>query len=43
MRRARALEDVLLPELASTLAAMETRLEELDQEEAVVMRRAAVA
>jgi len=42
MRRARALEDVLLPELAATLGALETRLEELEQEEAVGMRRAAV-
>lgn len=42
MRRARALQDVLLPEVAASLNAMETRLEELEQEEAVVMRRAAV-
>ena len=42
MRRARALEDVLLPELATTLAALETRLEELEQEDAVSMRRAAL-
>lgn len=42
MRRARALQDVLLPELAATLAAIETRLEELEQEEAILMRRAAV-
>jgi V/A-type H+-transporting ATPase subunit D len=43
MRRARALQDVLIPEIAASLNAMETRLEELEQEEAVVMRRAAVA
>jgi len=43
MRRARALQDVLLPELAATLAGIEMRLEELEQEEAVGMRRAAVA
>jgi V/A-type H+-transporting ATPase subunit D len=41
MRRARALQDVLIPEVAASLNAMETRLEELEQEEAVVMRRAA--
>ena len=34
VRRVRALEDVLIPEAAATLAAIEERLEELDREEA---------
>lgn len=38
VRRARALEDVLLPELDRTLWQVETRLEELEQEEAIAMR-----
>jgi V/A-type H+-transporting ATPase subunit D len=33
-RRARALEDVLLPEIDETIRALETRLEEIEQEEA---------
>lgn len=37
-RRARALEDVLLPELEQALNEMVIRLEELDQEEAVRVR-----
>ena len=41
VRRARALQDVLLPELASTVHGIETRLEELEQEEAILMRRRA--
>lgn len=41
VRRARALHDVLLPELARTVAEVETRLEELEQEDAVSMRRGA--
>ena len=39
VRRARALQDVLLPELDRTLAGIETRLEELEQEDAISMRR----
>lgn len=38
-RRARALEDVLLPELDETLAAIGAALEELEREEAVRARR----
>ncbi len=38
-RRARALQDVLLPELAQTLHEAEARLEEMEQEEAVWYRR----
>ncbi len=37
-RRARALEDVLLPELEQALQEISTRLEELDQEEAIRVR-----
>jgi V/A-type H+-transporting ATPase subunit D len=37
-RRARALEDVILPELDSAIHEMEIRLEELEQEEAVRVR-----
>lgn len=37
-RRARALEDVLLPELEQTLTEITVRLEELEQEEAVRVR-----
>ncbi|MEO5363325.1 MAG: V-type ATP synthase subunit D [Magnetococcus sp. DMHC-8] len=37
-RRARALEDVLLPELDDTIHEMDIRLEEMDQEEAVRVR-----
>jgi V/A-type H+-transporting ATPase subunit D len=39
VRRARALQDVLLPELDRTLWEVETRLEELEQEEAISMRQ----
>lgn len=39
VRRARALQDVLLPELDRTLWEVETRLEELEQEDAISMRR----
>jgi V/A-type H+-transporting ATPase subunit D len=42
-RRARALQDVLLPELDRDVAEMETRLEELEQEDAIWMRRGATA
>lgn len=38
-RRARALEDVLLPEIDDTLRAIDTALEELEREEAVRVRR----
>ncbi len=41
VRRVRALQDVLLPEIEHTLADIETRLEELEQDEAAVLRRAA--
>lgn len=37
-RRARALEDVILPEIGQTLHEMETHLEETDQEEAIRTR-----
>jgi len=39
LRRARALADVLLPEIASSIAGLETRLEELEQEDAIWMSR----
>jgi len=38
-RRARALEDVLLPEIDETLKGIDAALEELDREEAVRVRR----
>ena len=38
IRRARALQDVLLPECDRTIVEIDTRLEELEQEEAVWMR-----
>jgi V/A-type H+/Na+-transporting ATPase subunit D len=38
IRRARALDDVLIPEAARTLAAMETALEDLEREDAIAMR-----
>jgi V/A-type H+-transporting ATPase subunit D len=41
VRRARALQDVLLPELARELYGIQTRLEELEQEDALTMRRRA--
>lgn len=40
IRRARALQDVLLPELDRSIYRIETRLEELEQEDAVSMRGA---
>ena len=43
VRRARALQDVLLPELDRDVADSETRLEELEQEDAIFMRKAATA
>jgi V/A-type H+-transporting ATPase subunit D len=39
VRRARALQDVLMPEVATTVREIETRLEELEQEDAIWMRR----
>ena len=39
VRRARALQDVLLPELDQAVYRIETRLEELEQEDAISMRR----
>jgi len=39
MRRARALQDVLVPELEETLAEIEARVDELEQEDALGMRR----
>ena len=41
-RRARALEDVLLPELDDNLQAIDSALEELEREEAIRVRRAAL-
>ena len=38
VRRARALSDVLLPELGRTIADIETRLEEMEQEDAILLR-----
>lgn len=38
-RRARALEDVLMPEIDQTLRELESRLEEIEQEEAIRVRR----
>jgi V/A-type H+-transporting ATPase subunit D len=38
VRRARALQDVLLPELDDEVYGIETRLEELEQEDAIAMR-----
>jgi len=39
VRRARALQDVLLPEVSRSVHEIETRLEELEQEDAIWMRR----
>jgi V/A-type H+-transporting ATPase subunit D len=41
VRRARALQDVMLPELDHTIGDIEGRLEELEQEDAIWMRRGA--
>lgn len=38
-RRARALEDVLMPEIDQTLYELESRLEEIEQEEAIRVRQ----
>ena len=42
VRRARALQDVMLPELDRSIAEVESRLEELEQEDAIWMRRGAL-
>ena len=42
VRRARALQDVMLPELEQSIYEIENRLEELEQEDAIWMRSAAV-
>jgi V/A-type H+-transporting ATPase subunit D len=42
-RRARALEDVLLPEINEAVADVSGRLEEIDREEAIRVRYAAEA
>ena len=39
VRRARALQDVLLPEIDRSLYDIETRLDELEQEDAIWMRQ----
>jgi V/A-type H+-transporting ATPase subunit D len=39
VRRARALQDVLLPEADRTIAELDVRLAELEQEEAIMLRR----
>ena len=41
VRRARALQDVMLPELDRSIGDIEGRLEELEQEDAVWMRHGA--
>jgi V/A-type H+-transporting ATPase subunit D len=41
VRRARALQDVLLPECDHNVRDLETRLEELEQEDAIWMRQGA--
>jgi V/A-type H+-transporting ATPase subunit D len=43
VRRVRALQDVLLPEIEQTLHEVETSLEELEQDEAGFLRRASLA
>jgi V/A-type H+/Na+-transporting ATPase subunit D len=42
VRRARALQDVLLPELAQGVADIETRIEEMEQQDAIAMRHGAM-
>jgi V/A-type H+-transporting ATPase subunit D len=39
LRRARALQDVLMPELVREIGDIQTRLDELEQEDALTMRR----
>jgi V/A-type H+-transporting ATPase subunit D len=41
VRRARALQDVMLPELDQTIYEIDSRLEELEREEAIWMRQGA--
>jgi vacuolar-type H+-ATPase subunit D/Vma8 len=41
VRRARALQDVMLPELDRSIYDVENRLEELEQEDAIWMRQGA--
>ena len=41
VRRARALQDVMLPELDRSISDIESRLEELEHEDAIWMRRGA--
>jgi V/A-type H+-transporting ATPase subunit D len=43
VRRARALQDVLLPELDRDIAEIQTRIDELEQQDAIWMRRSAAA
>jgi V/A-type H+-transporting ATPase subunit D len=43
IRRARALDDVLIPEAARDLSVMETALEDLEREDAIAMRLGARA
>jgi V/A-type H+/Na+-transporting ATPase subunit D len=43
VRRARALQDVMLPELDQSILDIDNRLEELEREDAVSMRQGAVA
>lgn len=43
VRRVRALQDVLLPEIERTLAEVETSLAELEQDEQAMLRRAALS
>ena len=43
LRRARALQDVMLPELDHSISDIESRLEELEQEDAIWMRHGAGA
>ena len=42
VRRARALQDVLLPELGRDIAEIQMRIEELEQQDAIAMRRGAL-
>lgn len=39
-RRARALEDVLIPEIEQIIAELDSRIEEIEQEEAIAVRQA---
>ena len=43
VRRARALQDVMLPEIDRSIVDIESRLDELEQEDAIWMRRGARA